>query len=328
MKPEFFARSRGGGRRPSRPDGSLLGHQETPMIVNRETGLSEVGSSRSTVHQSTNLHIENSSLSASEPAPSGFETRYQVILPYFGLFEYHVGHQSCQVDTACTLFVTPQREYFDVHPIAGLGHAGIIINLAEGLVDEVMSDSSSGSAFDDMVRPANHRLKLLTHHMLRTFHPTGDQLRAQELALATILEAFETKAKGTPRRSGVVEKAKLLLHSRECERLSLEEIAQGVGVSAIYLTQEFTRTEGIPLYRYQLQLRMNRALLELPHCNDITHLALDLGFYSHSHFTATFRRHFGLTPSEYRRGLPIDEAVAHHSSKQCRAFFRRGLAAN
>jgi AraC family transcriptional regulator len=56
----------------------------------------------------------------------------------------------------------------------------------------------------------------------------------------------------------------------------------------------------VPLYRYQMRLRLNRALVELPHCNDITGLALELGFSSHSHFTAVFGKAFGLTPSDYR----------------------------
>jgi AraC-like DNA-binding protein len=34
---------------------------------------------------------------------------------------------------------------------------------------------------------------------------------------------------------------------------------------------------------------------------DITGLALDLGFSSHSHFTDVFRREFGSTPSEIRK---------------------------
>jgi AraC-like DNA-binding protein len=73
-----------------------------------------------------------------------------------------------------------------------------------------------------------------------------------------------------------------------------------VGASPVYLSQEFTRTQGVPLYRYLMGLRLNRALLELPHCNDITGLAVYLGFSSHSHFSATFRRFFGMTPAEFR----------------------------
>jgi AraC-like DNA-binding protein len=46
-------------------------------------------------------------------------------------------------------------------------------------------------------------------------------------------------------------------------------------------------------------LGLARALAELPHADDLTALALDLGFSSHSHFSAVFRRTFGLTPSRF-----------------------------
>ena len=75
-----------------------------------------------------------------------------------------------------------------------------------------------------------------------------------------------------------------------------------MGVSPVYLTQEFSRAEGVPLYKYQIQLRLSRALVELPNCANIAALALDLGFSSHSHFGAAFRRAFAMTPAEFRAG--------------------------
>ncbi len=61
----------------------------------------------------------------------------------------------------------------------------------------------------------------------------------------------------------------------------------------------------MPLHRYLTQLRLSRALSELPHADDLTELALELGFSSHSHFSARFRQAFGLTPSEFRRGCRL-----------------------
>jgi AraC-like DNA-binding protein len=55
---------------------------------------------------------------------------------------------------------------------------------------------------------------------------------------------------------------------------------------------------------------LNRALLDLPHCDSITDLALDLGFSSHSHFTSVFRKAFGMTPSQYRAGMPAGSGSA------------------
>jgi AraC-like DNA-binding protein len=57
----------------------------------------------------------------------------------------------------------------------------------------------------------------------------------------------------------------------------------------------------VPLVRYQRQLRIRRALALLPHTDDLARLALDLGFASHSHFTAAFRAATGVTPSAYRK---------------------------
>jgi AraC-like DNA-binding protein len=38
---------------------------------------------------------------------------------------------------------------------------------------------------------------------------------------------------------------------------------------------------------------------------DLTRLALDLGYSSHSHFTDAFRRSFGVTPSTARKLLIV-----------------------
>jgi AraC-like DNA-binding protein len=43
----------------------------------------------------------------------------------------------------------------------------------------------------------------------------------------------------------------------------------------------------------------------LPHASDLTALAFDLGFSSHSHFSAAFRRAFGCTPSAFRESMRV-----------------------
>jgi AraC-like DNA-binding protein len=49
------------------------------------------------------------------------------------------------------------------------------------------------------------------------------------------------------------------------------------------------------------QLRLARALQLLPQYDDLTSLSLDLGFYSHSHFTTAFAKAYGYSPSKFRR---------------------------
>ena len=69
----------------------------------------------------------------------------------------------------------------------------------------------------------------------------------------------------------------------------------------------------MPIHRYLVQLRLARALVELPHTNDLTMLALDLGFSSHSHFTAAFRRAFGSPPSVFRESTRKADCSARAS---------------
>ena len=73
----------------------------------------------------------------------------------------------------------------------------------------------------------------------------------------------------------------------------------------MYLTQVFQQVEGIPLYRYQLRLRLARALDLLDRYHDLAALALDLGFSSHSHFSAAFRQAYGRAPSELQRSARL-----------------------
>jgi AraC family transcriptional regulator len=84
------------------------------------------------------------------------------------------------------------------------------------------------------------------------------------------------------------------------ELISLAELAELFDVSPAHLTASFRRAEGLPIVRYQIQLRIARALHELPHTNDLCALAHALGFASHSHFSTAFRASTGLTPSQYR----------------------------
>jgi AraC-like DNA-binding protein len=101
-----------------------------------------------------------------------------------------------------------------------------------------------------------------------------------------------------------VEGARDVIARRYRENLSLSEIAREVGTSVFYLSRLFHARTGFSLHAYRNQLRLRDALERLAERDvEITDIALDLWFSSHSHFTDTFRRSFGQTPSAVRRHL-------------------------
>ena len=105
------------------------------------------------------------------------------------------------------------------------------------------------------------------------------------------------------KRRELAEDVRFLLATRFAEQLSLREIGEAVGGSVFHICRVFKTHTGKTIYDYRNELRLRRAVNLLAEANDLTELALDIGYYSHSHFTRSFRRAFGATPSEIRRVL-------------------------
>ncbi len=86
------------------------------------------------------------------------------------------------------------------------------------------------------------------------------------------------------------------------ERVTLDAVARAVHASPFHLARVFRQRTGAPIHRYLTRLRLRAALERLAGgANDLTALALALGFSSHSHFADAFRSEFGRTPSAVRR---------------------------
>ncbi len=83
--------------------------------------------------------------------------------------------------------------------------------------------------------------------------------------------------------------------------LHLEQLGAIAGLGPDRLGEVFRESIGVSPYRYVLQRRVERskALLKAG-VTPITEIALQLGFADHAHFSATFRRITGITPSRYR----------------------------
>jgi AraC family transcriptional regulator len=88
------------------------------------------------------------------------------------------------------------------------------------------------------------------------------------------------------------------------EDLSLATLADLVRLSPYHFVRAFKQSFGLPPHRYMSRLRMEHAktLLANPDIS-VTQVGVNLGFSETSSFTTTFRKHIGLTPTAYRRGL-------------------------
>lgn len=103
---------------------------------------------------------------------------------------------------------------------------------------------------------------------------------------------------GSSRQRRVVE----YIEARLGEELNLGHLAAEVGLTRYHFIRAFRVSLGTSPFRYLNKRRIARAqqLLLDPHLS-ITEVGLTLGFSSHSHFTETFRKITGTTPSQFRK---------------------------
>ena len=90
--------------------------------------------------------------------------------------------------------------------------------------------------------------------------------------------------------------------------VDLQAIAHEASLSPYYFTRQFTAMVGMPPYRYLISLRIARAAQLLRESDlTVTQILHRVGFHSPSHFTTTFRRHMGMSPTDYRRRADFEQ---------------------
>lgn len=236
-----------------------------------------------------------------------------LVYPYRGVFMRHVGGTDAVAESNQLIFFNRGEDYRVSHPVAG-GDACLDVKASEEVLAELAPKEELRSGGDVSFRRQRRRIDaraqalvaLLRHSLARG---VAETLEAETLTLTLIRRSLGERtshgAAGTYGGQKLVDRAKLVLSSDLARRWTLSEVAKEVGVSPVYLTQLFQQVEAMPLYRYQLRLRLARALDLLGSHHDLTAVGLELGFSSHSHFSSAFRQAYGRTPAEFQRSLRL-----------------------
>lgn len=152
--------------------------------------------------------------------------------------------------------------------------------------------------------------RMLVRHVEESEHV--DPLLVEETVLRILDRVAASAArfrgvirKAAPRSSAgaeeVVDAVREILARRFHENLSLADLGRRTGYSVFHLSRAFRERAGLTLHAWQARLRLLTALERVAEPGtELSHVALDLGYVSHSHFTAAFRQAFGVTPSAFR----------------------------
>jgi AraC family transcriptional regulator len=96
-------------------------------------------------------------------------------------------------------------------------------------------------------------------------------------------------------------RARDFLHERAFGPLAIADVAREAGRHEVHVAREFRRFYGLSVGAYLRKLCIESAALRLAESRaNICEVALECGFSNHSHLCREFRRHFGVTPAQYR----------------------------
>ena len=86
------------------------------------------------------------------------------------------------------------------------------------------------------------------------------------------------------------------------QAIEVRELAALVHLSVSQFERRFRKVFQISPLKHIMNVRIRAASVRLTSSNDtIAAIAIDCGFYDHSHFTRNFRKIMGVSPKEYRK---------------------------
>jgi len=113
--------------------------------------------------------------------------------------------------------------------------------------------------------------------------------------------------------SARLRRIKELVHAKMGDDLSLDEMAQSIGLSTAHFARMFRKSTGETPHQFVLRQRIERAkaMLRAPDAR-VLDVAVACGFKTQQHFAQVFRDVCRVSPTEYRQDF-LDSEVRHDS---------------
>lgn len=277
------------------------------------------------LYESLIVSVQDYCCHASRSSPASEENcdTNNIVLMRHGAFSKHFGRRRVTADVNQSVFFSKGSNYRVSHP-ADCGDRGTVFVPSLRVLNDIVReldptiDEHPEGPFPFVTGPCDSGVFWRHRELVQRLEAAGSEplepLWADVTALQLVADVLEAAfaRHGQPRRSrrtstdtdhaDRAEAAKTYLASQLSERITLEDVARAVYASPFHLARLFQRQTGVPVHRYLTRLRLRASLERLADgAKDLTTLALELGFSSHSHFTDTFRREFGRAPSDVRR---------------------------
>ena len=234
-----------------------------------------------------------------------------VVLPFVGVFAKHDAPGRHVIGTPShAVFIDAHRPYRIAFPGA-IGDRAIVIRFEDALVPCGIDCGRDGETLrSNALLPADTIIRR-DRLRQRLSDPMRDSFELETMGIELLGQCLRARrSKPVPlrpaarlRRQRAVERVKEAVATAPAEAWSIAALAKIARLSPFHLCHAFRGLVGTSLYDYVLRERLAQALNAVVDGDeDITGIALNAGFASHSHFTARFRRFFGCPPVALRNG--------------------------
>jgi AraC family transcriptional regulator len=200
-----------------------------------------------------------------------------------------------------------------------------VSHLQLGISDEALMACSDGAYGEVELRPsrkfADPRLSAMVaavHAEMVAGFPSGRLfLDSVEQAIAvTLVNGHAVRHRPVQIYRGGLGSARLrrireLVHAKMEDDLSLDEMAQAVGLSTAHFARMFRKSTGETPHQFVLRQKLERAkrMLRAPDAR-VLDVAVACGFKTQQHFAQVFRDAWRVSPTEYRQDLARSEATS------------------
>jgi AraC-like DNA-binding protein len=113
-----------------------------------------------------------------------------------------------------------------------------------------------------------------------------------------------------PARHPAISKVRARLHQEFAENLSLEMLANDVGLSKFYVARCFKEATGVAPHQYQKLLRLQHARRHIERGACVREAAAATGFSDEAHLSRSFREWLGVSPGLWRRAAMPRTAIS------------------
>ncbi len=237
------------------------------------------------------------------------QSLHAIVLPFAGLFAKHEAPRHHVTGTPShAVYFAPDQPYRISFPGA-IGDRAVTLRFDDGLAPEQVRPCAGEGLMSHGLLPA--RAMMLRNLLWRRLAKgEADAFEAEALGLDLLGLSLGSvqpvrapaRASARARRARALERVKEAVALAPSDKWNVARLADVANLSPFHLCHVFREMVGTSVYDYVMHERLARALDAVLDCgDDLTAIALDSGFASHSHFTARFRRFFGCTPAELRR---------------------------